>query len=45
VHFAAARRGGATISEVKRFGDIGRTEIRVASVEVALSLLSRAVGA
>ena len=44
VHFAAARRGGATITDVKRFGDIGRNEIRMASVEVALNLLHRALG-
>jgi nicotinamide-nucleotide amidase len=43
VHFAAARRGGATISDVRRFGDIGRHEIRMASVEVALALLRRAL--
>ena len=39
VHFAAARRGGATTNEVRRFGDLGRHEIRMASVEVALNLL------
>jgi nicotinamide-nucleotide amidase len=43
VHFAAARRNGATISDVRRFGDIGRHEIRMASVEVALALLRRAL--
>lgn len=41
VHFAAAKRGGATTSEVHRFGDIGRRQIRMASVEVALNLLRR----
>ena len=41
VHFAAARRGGATESEVRRFGDIGRHEIRMAAVVVALELLRR----
>lgn len=44
VHFAAARRGGATETEVRRFGDIGRDEIRMASVEVALALLRRVIG-
>jgi len=39
VHFAAARRGGATDTEVRRFGDIGRHQIRIASVEVALTML------
>jgi nicotinamide-nucleotide amidase len=43
VHFAAARRGGATIADARRFGDIGRHEIRIASVEVALALLRRAL--
>ena len=41
VHFAAARRGGATDAEVHRFGDIGRGEIRMRSVEVALTMLRR----
>ena len=41
VHFAAARRGGATDMEVRRFGDIGRNKIRMESVEVALTLLRR----
>lgn len=41
VHFAAARRGQATIFELRRFGDIGRREIRLASVEVALEMLRR----
>jgi nicotinamide-nucleotide amidase len=39
VHFAAAREGRSTLHEAHRFGDIGRTEIRVKSVEVALTLL------
>jgi nicotinamide-nucleotide amidase len=41
VHFAAARRGAATETEVRRFGDIGRREIRMQSVEVALTMLRR----
>jgi len=41
VHFTAARRGGATTNETRRFGDIGRHQIRMASVEVALNLLRR----
>lgn len=41
VHFAAARRGGATEMEVRRFGDIGRQEIRMAAVVVALEMLRR----
>lgn len=43
VHFACARRGGATVARVERFGDIGRDAVRSASVEAALSMLERAV--
>ena len=43
VHFAAARKGGATIALEHRFGDVGRQEIRLASVGVALALLRRVV--
>lgn len=43
VHFAAAREGRATIAVVHRFGDIGRAEVRMASVEVALNLLRRLI--
>ena len=43
VHFAAARRGYATEMETRRFGDIGRDEIRMASVEVALNLLRQVI--
>lgn len=41
VHIAACRKGGSTIHEVHRFGDIGRTEVRLKSVEAALKLLRR----
>jgi nicotinamide-nucleotide amidase len=41
VHFAAARMGHDTISEMHLFGDIGRSAIRDASVGVALNLLLR----
>jgi nicotinamide-nucleotide amidase len=41
VHFAAARKGHETIAETRRFGDIGRAEVRMASVDVALNLLRR----
>jgi nicotinamide-nucleotide amidase len=49
VHFGAARRGGGAgrhqvLHQECRFGDIGRTEVRLASVRVALQLLSRAAG-
>lgn len=39
VHFACARRNGATLHREERFGDIGRDGVRKASVEVALDLL------
>ncbi len=39
VHFACARRNGATLHREERFGDIGRRGVRTASVEVALDLL------
>jgi nicotinamide-nucleotide amidase len=43
VHFAAAREGRATLAVAHRFGDIGRSEVRMASVDVALNLLRRLV--
>jgi nicotinamide-nucleotide amidase len=45
VHFAAAARGGRLIQRERRFGDIGRTEVRRLSVLEALSLLSELVAA
>jgi nicotinamide-nucleotide amidase len=39
VHFAAAARDGRLMAREKRFGDIGRREIRVASVAEALAML------
>ena len=42
VHIAAARRGGGVLHQECRFGDIGRSPIRLASVEVALQLVARA---
>jgi nicotinamide-nucleotide amidase len=44
VHFAAARRGGGVLHRECRFGDIGRSEVRIASVREALQLFSRAAG-
>jgi nicotinamide-nucleotide amidase len=44
VHIAAARRGGEVLHREYRFGDIGRTEVRLASVRAALQLISRAAG-
>jgi len=39
VHFAAARRGGATTAREERFGDLGRSEVRRRAVLVALAML------
>jgi nicotinamide-nucleotide amidase len=39
VHFAAARENRRLLHEVHRFGDIGRTAVRLESVAVALRLL------
>ncbi|MEJ0024059.1 MAG: CinA family protein [Alphaproteobacteria bacterium] len=38
VHFAAAR-ADETLHQVRQFGDLGRTEIRLRSVDAALDLL------
>jgi nicotinamide-nucleotide amidase len=43
VCFACAIRDGATKAQEARFGEIGRAEVRLASVEVALELLEAAV--
>ena len=39
VHFALAARGGETVHREMRFGDIGRGEVRMASVGTALQML------
>jgi nicotinamide-nucleotide amidase len=39
VHFAAATRRGALIHRERRYGDIGRSEVRNASVVEALAML------
>jgi nicotinamide-nucleotide amidase len=39
VHFAAASKGGALIHREKRFGDVGRSQVRHASVVEALAML------
>ena len=41
VHLAAARRGGPSAQEEKRFGDIGRNEVRAAAAAEALDLIKR----
>jgi nicotinamide-nucleotide amidase len=43
VHFAAARGGRTTLHLECRFGDIGRGEIRIRSVEAALKLLLKMI--
>jgi len=39
VHFATAMRGGAIMHDCHRFGDIGRAQVRLKSLEVALTML------
>jgi nicotinamide-nucleotide amidase len=39
VHFAAATRDGTTMHEAKRYGDIGRSQVRHKSVLQALAML------
>ncbi len=39
VHFAAARRGGRQLHRERRYGDLGRAEIRRRSVLEALAML------
>ena len=39
VHFAAASRGGQLVHDERKYGDIGRAEVRRASVEQALAML------
>lgn len=43
VHVAIARKDGAVVHRVFEFGDIGRTEIRLATLDAALNLLSELV--
>ena len=45
VHIAALHKGGDVVHQECRFGAIGRGPIRLASVEVALQLVSRAAAA
>jgi nicotinamide-nucleotide amidase len=45
VWFACARRGRTVVAREARFGDIGRTKIRLASLGVALELLQAAAHA
>ncbi len=43
VHLASARRGGDVRHVERRYGDLGRTEIRLAALDDALALLEEAV--
>lgn len=45
VHLAAARTGLPTLHRECRFGDIGRNQVRLRSVQVALDLLREAIAA
>lgn len=45
VHLAAQGRSGTTLHREMRYGDIGRTEIRLATVRTALDMLLEAAGA
>jgi nicotinamide-nucleotide amidase len=45
VHFSAARRNGRTLHLEKRFGDLGRAEIRRQSVLAAFTLLNELLDA
>lgn len=45
VHFGGLRRGAPPVLVEKRFGDLGRTQVRLAAVAVALDLLLQAAGA
>jgi len=44
VHFAATRRGRRALHVERRFADIGRSEVRLASVAEALALLKTVAG-
>lgn len=43
VHLACARRGGATVHLEMRYGDIGRSAVRAATTDDALTLLENAL--
>lgn len=43
VHLAAMRRGGSPVHVEKRFGDIGRQKVRLATVAEALEMMTRLV--
>ena len=41
VHFATALRGGSVEAHVERYGEIGRSAVRLAAVRTALGLLAQ----
>jgi len=43
VHFACARRGGATRHRLERFGDLGRAEVRLCALRTGLGLFRDAL--
>jgi nicotinamide-nucleotide amidase len=43
VHFACAARGGETCHREEHFGAIGRAGVRIAALEVALSMMDEAL--
>jgi nicotinamide-nucleotide amidase len=44
VHLAARARSGAILHREMRYGDLGRTEIRLATVRTAFEMLTEAAG-
>lgn len=43
VHFACARRGGATTHQEAHFGDVGRGPVRIGCIQVALGMMRDAL--
>ncbi len=43
VHFALARRDGRTVHREMRYGEIGRAEVRVKSLQTALEMMTEAL--
>ena len=44
VHFALARTGDATVHREERYGEVGRAEVRVRSLQTALEMMRAALG-
>lgn len=44
VHFACARKGRATLHQEAHFGDAGRGQIRIATLEAAIRMMARMLG-